>query len=359
MDSSSDAPVTGQQQRQLLLVAGSGRSGTSLFTGLTGHLGFYVPKPEVSWNKSNPRGFSEPRWAVDFHNRVLKQANVTVEDGRPEAWEATEEIGRRPEIVAELTAWLEQQFAESDRIVVKDPRVGWFFDLYRQVAGDIGADLRVATMLRDPAEVLRSREVAYGTRTSNSTRATGWINMMLGIERRTRDLPRATLFYPDLLTDWRAAFAAADQGLGLDLIGKATPEQLKAADDLVDPSLRRSLTDWDEMGLHRNIRALTAKVYDAYGRLVGVAPADQGPIRAELDALYEEFKDLYDEAYEVARNRMGATIRREKRQTAARVRRETLESMEVTRPAEQFKERAKDGVRKLVRKARELREERS
>ena len=33
-------------QRQMLVVAGSGRIGTSLFTGLTGRLGVHIPKPE-------------------------------------------------------------------------------------------------------------------------------------------------------------------------------------------------------------------------------------------------------------------------------------------------------------------------
>ena len=63
--------------RQILLVAGSGRSGTSLFTGLTGELGFHIPKPEVKANKSNPRGFGEPRWAVDFHNELLAEWTST------------------------------------------------------------------------------------------------------------------------------------------------------------------------------------------------------------------------------------------------------------------------------------------
>jgi hypothetical protein len=52
-------------RRQMLVVAGSGRSGTSLFTGLTGRLGVHIPKPEVSANRSNPRSFGEPLWLVD------------------------------------------------------------------------------------------------------------------------------------------------------------------------------------------------------------------------------------------------------------------------------------------------------
>ena len=42
--------------RQLLLVVGIGRSGTSLFTGIVGQLGLHVPQPEVRADDTNPRG---------------------------------------------------------------------------------------------------------------------------------------------------------------------------------------------------------------------------------------------------------------------------------------------------------------
>ncbi|MEP9362462.1 hypothetical protein ABLE68_05810 [Nocardioides sp. CN2-186] len=308
--------------RQVLVVAGSGRSGTSLFTGLTGRLGFHIPKPEVAANKSNPRGFGEPRWAVDFHNELLASADVVVEDGRPEAWDATSELAKRPEVVARLQEWLEEQFAESDRVVVKDPRLAWFFELYRVTAAELGADLHVATMLRDPAEVLKSREIAYGTRTVNTTRTIGWINMMLGIERRTRDLPRATIRYTDLLDDWHTAFATADRTLGTGLIERATPEQIAEAGELVDPNLRRSVTSLDDLGLGSMTRDLTTRVYDAYGRLVGAEGEAQTAVRAELDALTDEFTAFYDECFDVARNRTGATARRERRKGVRKVREE-------------------------------------
>ena len=310
------------RDRQILVVAGSGRSGTSLFTGLTGRLGFHIPKPEVAANKSNPRGFGEPRWAVDFHNELLSSADVVVEDGRPEAWDAATKTAERPEAVARLRAWLEEQFAECDRVVVKDPRLAWFFELYRVTAAELDADLFVATMLRDPAEVMRSREIAYGTRTGNTTRVIGWMNMMLGIEARTRDLPRATVRYDDLLTDWQGALTVADETLGLGLLSRASAEQVAEADTLVDPGLRRSVTSWDDLGLGTHTRDLASRVYVAYGRLVGTATEDQGPVRAELDALGTEFADLYDEAFEIARHRTGAHARKERRKAVRKVREE-------------------------------------
>ncbi len=308
--------------RQMLVVAGSGRSGTSLFTGLTGRLGVYIPKPEVSANRSNPRGFGEPRWLVDYHNDLLSSVDVVVEDGRPEAWDLTSRTADKPQVLDGLVTWLDEQFAQNDRIVVKDPRLAWFFELHRAAAGKLDAEIHVATMLRHPAEVMRSREIAYGTKTNNTTRTIGWMTMMLGIESRTRDLPRATIRYDDLLADWRSALTDADATLDMGLFDRATPEQLADAGELVDPSLHRSKTDWDELQLPARVLDLATRSYDALGALVGVPAAEQGDTRAELDALQAELTAYYDESFDVARTRTGAFARREKRKAVRRVREE-------------------------------------
>jgi hypothetical protein len=314
------APAPGG--RQMLVVAGSGRSGTSLFTGLTGRLGVHIPKPEVSANRSNPRGFGEPRWLVDYHNELLASVDVGVEDGRPEAWDLTDRVADKPEALEPLVDWLESQFAECPRIVVKDPRLAWFFELHRTAAARVGADVRVVTMLRHPAEVLRSREIAYGTRTANTTRSIGWLTMMLGIERRTRDLPRATVRYDDLLVDWKSALTQADASLQMRLFEQATTEQVADADDLVDPTLRRSTADWAELELPPRTLDLVTRAYDTYGQLVGVPAEQQGDTRTRLDDLRAELTAYYDECFDVARNRTGATVRKEKRKAVRRVREE-------------------------------------
>jgi hypothetical protein len=321
MPSDATAPDAGTG-RQMLVVAGSGRSGTSLFTGLTGRLGVHIPKPEVSANRSNPRGFGEPRWLVDFHNDLLSSVDVVVEDGRPEAWELTGKVVERREVLDQLTAWLDEQFAQNPRIVVKDPRLAWFFELHRTAAAEVGADVHVATMLRHPAEVMRSREIAYGTRTNNTTRIVGWMTMMLGIEARTRDLPRAIVRYDDLLVDWRSAMTAADATLEMGLFDRATDDQVDDAGELVDPKLHRSTADWAELELPPRVLDLVTRTYDTYGRLVGVPAEEQADSRAELDAISEELAAYYDECFDVARTRTGATVRREKRKAARRVREE-------------------------------------
>jgi hypothetical protein len=312
--------------RQMLLVAGSGRSGTSLFTGLAGRLGVHIPKPEVSANRSNPRGFSEPRWLVDYHNDLLASVDVVIEDGRPEAWDLTDKLAEDDHALRPLVQWYEGQFSENERIVVKDPRLAWFLELHGAAAARVGADVRVATMLRHPAEVMRSREIAYGTRTNNTTRVIGWLTMMLGTESRTRDLPRATVRYDDLLADWRKAMTQADTTIEMGLFERATDEQVTEADDLVDPTLHRSSAGWDELELPPHVLDLATRTYDAYGQLVGTTPAEQHDVRVRLDALRAELTAYSDECFDVSRTRTGAFARREKRRAMRRVRQEMQEA---------------------------------
>ena len=110
-------------KRSLVLVAGSGRSGTSLFSGILQRLGFYVPQPEVPADSTNPRGFAESQWVVNFHTRLLNEAGVQVADARPAAWAQTAEVALDESIHDELSSWLGKQFEESDHVIVKDPRL--------------------------------------------------------------------------------------------------------------------------------------------------------------------------------------------------------------------------------------------
>ena len=81
--------------RKVLFVAGAGRSGTSTLAGIVSRLGVHVPLPEVPPDDSNPRGFSEPQWAVDVHDEWLAETLVQVSDSRPAAWLETGRVSAR------------------------------------------------------------------------------------------------------------------------------------------------------------------------------------------------------------------------------------------------------------------------
>ena len=307
------SPTAGTRRRQLLLVAGSGRSGTSLVTGLAGRLGFVIPLPEVTADESNPRGFGEPRWAVDFHTGLLRQLNMAPEDGRPEAWELARSAVDLPVQRERLTRWLGDQLQTADRVVVKDPRLTWFVSLWAAVAEELDADVSVLTMLRHPAESVRSRQLAYGSGSSPTTRTASWLNMMLGLEAEVRGMRRAVVGYRDLLADWRSTLVGAEGRLGLDLVTGRPPEDLDGAGALVDTSLRRAEADWDTLGLVAPVRDLAERTYAALGTLVG-----PGPARTEdLDALRTEYAGLYAWAADLTRSRVRAARVEERRKLNA------------------------------------------
>ena len=79
---------------RLVLVTGSGRSGTSSVAGTLKRLGLHVPQPEVPADEKNPRGYYEPMWVTEFHKRVLNPVPVRTIDTR-----------RDPEAARQLKAW--------------------------------------------------------------------------------------------------------------------------------------------------------------------------------------------------------------------------------------------------------------
>ena len=74
----------------LVLITGTGRSGTSTMSGTFHHLGLHVPGPYLGANDSNPKGFFESRWSVKFHKRITAAAGINDFDGRPQAFGAAQ-----------------------------------------------------------------------------------------------------------------------------------------------------------------------------------------------------------------------------------------------------------------------------
>ena len=191
-------------------------------------------------------------------------------------------------------------------------------------AAKVGADVRVATMLRHPAEVMRSREIAYGTRTANTTRVIGWMTMMLGTEVRTRDLPRATVRYDDLLADWRPTMVQADTTIGMGLFERATDDQVTDAGDAGRPDappLQCRLGRARAAGAR--VLDLAVRTYDTYGLSGRQRGGEAGRRRGQSSTVCARSSPpTTTSASTCARNRTGAFARREKRKVARRVREE-------------------------------------
>jgi hypothetical protein len=288
-------------QRRLVLVVGIGRSGSSLFAGMLDRLGFHVPQPEVKADGTNPRGFSEPRWVVDFHTRLMRTRGVRRFDSRPAAWDVTADAVEDAATVAELRDWLAVQFVGTDNIVVKDPRNDWFLPLWLRCGDELGVQTSFAMMLRHPAEVVKSARDSYGTWQTDASRAASWLNATLHTEQATRGTHRAFVRYEDLLADWPQEIARVAELLDLPWLRDLTRAQHPRVDELVDPSLRRSAATWDELEVPAPLQVLLDQAWPPVSKLVDRDAGDEAT-RRELDELRDAYVGLYGDAEAIAQS---------------------------------------------------------
>lgn len=304
----ADRLTAPSKTRTLVLVVGSGRSGTSLFTGIMNRLGFHVPQPEVSADTTNPRGFAEPKWVVDFHDTLLGRAGVQVADARPSAWAETARVAMDDQVRRKLREWLATEFAEDDNLIVKDPRLCWFLPLWRQCAEDVGASPKYATVLRHPAAVIDSKQRSYGNWQGDVERTAAWINQVLFTERATRQGPRTFVRYQDMLDDWTGVTARVGDVLDLAVVRDAPATSIVRIHEFVDHSLSRSRSTWEEFEIPENLRTLADDVWTVVSRLAD-HDSDEAAALEPLEEARRAYTELYEDAEAIAQSSITAATR--------------------------------------------------
>ncbi len=248
--------------------------------------GFHVPA-SIKGNDTNPTGFFEPRWVVDLHKRFLKGTGLGNLDSDPDGQTVVAEIKADPEVRRAIREWLEARFETNPRLVLKDPRMVWFTELWVDVARELGVEPGFVIMLRHPSEVSASRTTYYSVR--DVAAVSGWINVALLSEQLTADSPRKFVHYPDLLADWRTELAGVGNSLGI-TFDPPIDQRPHPVDELLDPALRRMSPGWDEIAVPRVLSDLADRTFDA---LLVEAGSDAPGDRAPIAALREEYRELW------------------------------------------------------------------
>jgi hypothetical protein len=266
---------------RVVYVTGSGRSGTSTLAGVLRQFGLHVPGPEVAPDASNPRGFSEPQWVVDFHDGILRSAGVQTSDPRPIAWHLVDRASIEGDARGQIRTWLAAQVRQHGDLVIKDPRMLWFFELWQEAAVSAGAAASCITMLRSPTEVAGSK-AAYDKGRGLVDRVSGWINLMLGTELATRAMPRAFVRFGDLVHDWDEPVFGAAAALDLPMVDPDDTAAVNRVDAFIDPALRRVGATWQDVPVPASLRALAD---DTWAALDALPEHDDAGTRAEFDRL--------------------------------------------------------------------------
>ncbi|MCD6640307.1 MAG: hypothetical protein LT071_10400 [Nocardioides sp.] len=359
MPTPSSQPST-QPGTPLVLVSGSGRSGTSSLAGTLKRLGLHVPQPEVEASETNPRGFYEPRWVIDFHKRHLKELALHNIDSRPHAVELVAERIATGEPTRELTEWLSGQL-DHDQIVIKDPHAFWFASVWNDVSRDVGADLRWLTALRHPAEVVGSRDIAYLSSQPDELRlvketsnVAGWVHAALLTEQAGRGRKRAFIRYVDLLASWREALMPVQEQLDLTFNTDLSSSEHHPVDDFVEPSMRKSQLTWGDVRTPEWLQDMAEEVWQMLGELV--REPDQERAMRRLDEIHADYTQRYADAVALtfdhtkAESTLAARDAREaQRTTMERLRRELADERRMRADDRSLASLARAAARRLRR----------
>lgn len=311
MGSLTPVPESQLSPVKVVVVTGSGRSGTSSVTGTLKRLGLHIPQPEVPTDENNPRGYYEPLWVANFHKDLLEAIPVRTIDARPYAPEIAM-ASVTPEVTGELRDWLRAELTLGRaQLAIKDTRAYWVYQLWIDLCAELGAELSSLTMLRHPAQVVRSRDTAYLSerpdrfrRQRETTNVAAWVNAALETERVTREHRRAFVPYYDLIGDWRTAMTRAGEQLGITY--DTALDAPHPVDDFVTTSLNRSGADWEGLRVSPVLIDLAERTWTAMNSLVA-APHDAAALD-DVEALRGEYAALYDLAEGVAFDRTYADV---------------------------------------------------
>ena len=326
MSSSGQPDGVQPNSKRIVIVIGPGRSGTSTIAGALAKSGLEVPGRAIRGNPTNPSGFYEPRWVVDFHRKLLDSNNVNNLDSSPDGLERMSQAAAKQDVRATLRSWLAERLEEQPRLVVKDPRTIWFRDLWVDTARELGVEPAFVTMLRHPAEVSASRQKYYNdpgevSRADEINRIAGWINVSLMAELVTQGSPRSFVRYTDLVADWRPVLGRLGDRLHL-RYDPPLDVRPHPVDDFIDPSLHRVHVDWADVRVPLALRELGENAWQALSRLADAGDSDV--VSTEIAELREQYAEMTDDALALSKQAIRRTVFAAQRRARRQLREELV-----------------------------------
>jgi hypothetical protein len=135
----------------LIIISGSGRSGTSAVARMIHESGLSVGRDLIEADESNAEGYFEERAVIELNDRILRDAGM-------DAWFA---VASREQLLAVGRAYGDEMraLAADATPAWKDPRFCWTLEAWMEV---LPSRPRLVVCLRSPAEVVASTLRYYG-----------------------------------------------------------------------------------------------------------------------------------------------------------------------------------------------------
>ncbi|MDT5214741.1 MAG: hypothetical protein QOK18_2980 [Mycobacterium sp.] len=218
----------------ILFVLGMGRSGTSALTRVLSLCGATLPSGMMGADAGNPRGYWEPRAALQLNEKFLYGHGSTYFDPtlrlQADGALSNEE---KASFVAKIGAYL-HTLPAAPVVLIKDLHVSVLSGMWFEATRRAGFDIAAVIAVRHPQEVSASLSKLM-RRDSPELSGALWLKYNLLAERATRHLPRVFVEYANFLDDWRREVKRISNVLPIDLdAGDGV-----AVEEFLEPNLRR------------------------------------------------------------------------------------------------------------------------
>ena len=154
-----DAPQPHAEGRRVVVVLGSGRSGTSLCAKILGQLGIRMEVTLQRPNEMNPEGYFEDAQLHDLNRRMLERVAAVDGLGPRSDYQRSLIAAEQRELKNHLS---ERAFAEPTTWGFKHPRTSLLLPIYRRAFQALGIVPRYVFCARDPGAIAESLHEATG-----------------------------------------------------------------------------------------------------------------------------------------------------------------------------------------------------
>jgi hypothetical protein len=218
-------------------------------------------------------------------------------DARPSARSKLAEVVQSSDAVDQATQWLVDNGGDHDTVLLKDPRMAWFVDVWTDVAEMTGRRVAIVRMVRDPVAVVSSTLRWYEQTRRPEYRLGGWITANHNVDAQRGANPVVNLDHGGLLSEPDAVMANAVATLHREGLGLGLDATVTGTSGFIDPS--RPVSQRSDL----------VGVLDDSSQLLAIAEQIHGLLRAEMDGdvstaaaldqrmeLYANYADLYGRA---------------------------------------------------------------
>jgi len=246
-----------------ILVLGMHRSGTSAFTKLLSLLGVALPKTLLQSPDGNETGHWESQKIVDFNDGFLTTHNSVWSD-----WTALDidhmNTKQRTEFCQGVGKILRSEYKDAPFIVVKDPRICRFAELFAQAVEQAGYTVKCVNVIRNPLEVNASltRRNAMSDVHANLL----WLRHVLDGEYFSRSYDRSFISYDGLLEDYKSCLEQVETDL--DVLWPNSLESIaQDVKGFLKSKHRHHNRSVEDVLLHPVLRNLIGECYTIMGRV--------------------------------------------------------------------------------------------